>query len=88
MLDLAEAEGCTPSDALIEAMHDWVGKRRRQRGADDVPEAGASRTAQSSGGWRFRLHWLVRGLSRVGRRVIMVMSAQFRCASECWGSRS
>jgi len=27
---LAEAEGRTPSDALVEAMHDWVKKRRRE----------------------------------------------------------
>ncbi|MFI0742667.1 hypothetical protein ACH4PU_31990 [Streptomyces sp. NPDC021100] len=34
---LAEAEGRTPSDALIEAMHDWVDKKRRQRRAEDAP---------------------------------------------------
>lgn len=28
---LAAAEGRKPSDALIEAMHDWVDKKRRQR---------------------------------------------------------
>lgn len=38
---LAEAEGRTPSDALIEAMHDWVSKKRRQHGADDMPEPSA-----------------------------------------------
>jgi hypothetical protein len=30
---LAEADGRTPSDALIEAMHDWVKKKRRDRPA-------------------------------------------------------
>ncbi|MFD3779790.1 hypothetical protein [Streptomyces sp. NPDC058612] len=35
---LAETEGRTPSDALIEAMHDWVSKTRRKHGADDLPE--------------------------------------------------
>jgi hypothetical protein len=28
---LAASEGRTPSDALIEAMHDWVKKKRRER---------------------------------------------------------
>ncbi|WP_327071915.1 hypothetical protein [Kitasatospora sp. NBC_01302] len=31
---LAAAEQRTPSDALIEAMHDWVKKKRRERPAD------------------------------------------------------
>lgn len=30
---LAEAEERTPSDALVEAMHDWVKKKERERGA-------------------------------------------------------
>lgn len=32
---LAKAEERSPSDALIEAMHDWVKKKRRERGATD-----------------------------------------------------
>jgi hypothetical protein len=36
----------------------------------------------------FFVQLLVRGLLRVRRLVIMVMSAQFRCASECCGRRS
>lgn len=31
--ELAKEEGRSPSEALIEAMHDWVKKRRRTRGA-------------------------------------------------------
>ena len=31
---LAEAEERTPSDALVEAMHDWVKKKERERGAN------------------------------------------------------
>lgn len=31
---LAEAEERTPSDALVEAMHDWVKKKRRERGSE------------------------------------------------------
>ncbi|MFD8262587.1 hypothetical protein ACFV19_27565 [Streptomyces griseoluteus] len=38
---LTEAAGRTPSDAVIEAMHDWVNRRRCQHGTDDVSEAGA-----------------------------------------------
>jgi predicted transcriptional regulator len=30
---LAEVEERTPSDALIEAMHDWVKKKEREHGA-------------------------------------------------------
>jgi hypothetical protein len=30
---LAASEGRKPSDALIEAMHDWVDKKHRQRPA-------------------------------------------------------
>lgn len=30
---LARAEDRTPSDALIEAMHDWVKKKRRDKPA-------------------------------------------------------
>lgn len=29
---LAASEGRTPSDALIEAMHDWIDKRHRAAG--------------------------------------------------------
>jgi hypothetical protein len=32
---LAKAEERSPSDALIEAMHDWVKKKRREHGATD-----------------------------------------------------
>jgi predicted transcriptional regulator len=32
---LAEAESRTPSDALVEAMHDWVKKKEREHGAAD-----------------------------------------------------
>lgn len=32
---LAAAEDRTPSDALIEAMHDWIKKKRRERWALD-----------------------------------------------------
>lgn len=31
---LAKAEDRSPSDALVEAMHDWVKKKRRERGPD------------------------------------------------------
>ncbi|WP_020135006.1 hypothetical protein [Streptomyces sp. 351MFTsu5.1] len=31
---LAKAEERSPSDALIEAMHDWIKKKERERGAD------------------------------------------------------
>lgn len=31
---LAAADGRTPSDALIEAMHDWVKKKQRERTGD------------------------------------------------------
>ncbi|WP_245728050.1 hypothetical protein [Streptomyces vietnamensis] len=30
---LAKAEGRSPSEALIEAMHDWVRKKQRRRKA-------------------------------------------------------
>jgi hypothetical protein len=30
---LAESEERTPSDALIEAMHDWIKKKRREHGS-------------------------------------------------------
>lgn len=30
---LAKSEDRSPSDALVEAMHDWVKKKRRERGA-------------------------------------------------------
>ena len=30
---LATAEERTPSDALVEAMHDWVKKKEREHGA-------------------------------------------------------
>jgi hypothetical protein len=33
---LAEIEERTPSDALIEAMHDWVKKKERERAAGDA----------------------------------------------------
>lgn len=33
---LAAAEGRSPSDALIEAMHDWLKKKRRERPAPPV----------------------------------------------------
>jgi hypothetical protein len=36
---LAKAERRTPSDALIEAMHDWVAKRRRGQRAQDTDSA-------------------------------------------------
>lgn len=36
---LAEAEGRTPSDALIEAMHDWIEKKERQMGEEGGPGA-------------------------------------------------
>lgn len=36
----AKAAGRTRSDALIEAMHDWIKKKRRERAADaDLPDA-------------------------------------------------
>lgn len=35
---LAEAEERTPSDALIEAMHDWVKKKERERESTAPPE--------------------------------------------------
>lgn len=31
---LAEAEERTPSDALVEAMHDWVKKKERERAGE------------------------------------------------------
>jgi hypothetical protein len=36
---IARAEGRTPSDALIEAMHDWVAKKRRVDPAPPSPNA-------------------------------------------------
>lgn len=36
---LAEAEGRTPSDALIEAMHDWLRKKRGHAMARQPEEA-------------------------------------------------
>ncbi|MFE5614156.1 hypothetical protein [Streptomyces sp. NPDC056524] len=36
---LAAAENRSPSEALIEAMHDWVNKKRRQhKSAEDGPQ--------------------------------------------------
>lgn len=32
---LASAEERSPSDALIEAMHDWVKKKRRERATEE-----------------------------------------------------
>lgn len=32
---LAKAEDRSPSDALVEAMHDWVKKKRREQPADE-----------------------------------------------------
>lgn len=41
--ELAAAEERTPSDALIEAMHDWVKKKRREHAqAGDGPAVSAS----------------------------------------------
>lgn len=34
--EIAKAEGRTPSDALIEAMHDWVKKKRRAHDQSDA----------------------------------------------------
>ncbi|MFF3158487.1 hypothetical protein [Streptomyces sp. NPDC057910] len=37
---LARREERSPSDALIEAMHDWVKRKRRERAAEqEQPEA-------------------------------------------------
>jgi hypothetical protein len=33
---LAKSEERSPSDALVEAMHDWVKKKRRERAAGDA----------------------------------------------------
>jgi hypothetical protein len=33
--ELAAADDRTPSDALIEAMHDWIKKKRRERAASE-----------------------------------------------------
>jgi hypothetical protein len=52
------------------------------------PEAGAEWGHRHPVAGVFRVHRLVRGLLAVGRRVIMVMSAQFRCPSECSSNRS
>ncbi|MFJ4847521.1 hypothetical protein [Streptomyces sp. NPDC088733] len=38
--ELATAEERTPSDALIEAMHDWVKKKRKEQQATEQPESG------------------------------------------------
>lgn len=35
---LAAAEERTPSDALTEAMHDWIKKKQRERGAQPPAE--------------------------------------------------
>lgn len=40
--ELAAAEERTPSDALVEAMHDWIKKKRRERGSEGRPEGAAS----------------------------------------------
>jgi len=34
---LAASEGRNPSDALIEAMHDWVKKKQRENNVADTP---------------------------------------------------
>jgi hypothetical protein len=41
---LAKAEERSPSDALVEAMHDWVKKKRRERATE-----GDSRRSLSPG---------------------------------------
>ena len=33
LVALAAAEGRTPSDALIEAVHDWIKKKKREQAA-------------------------------------------------------
>lgn len=38
----AKASGRSRSDALIEAMHDWLRKRRRERAAAGQPDLGSS----------------------------------------------
>ncbi|MFF4090424.1 hypothetical protein ACFYY9_26610 [Streptomyces nigra] len=35
--ELAKSEERSPSDALIEAMHDWVKKKRRERATEGAP---------------------------------------------------
>lgn len=35
---LAKSEERSPSDALVEAMHDWIVKKRRERGAQPPTE--------------------------------------------------
>ncbi|MFD9223844.1 GIY-YIG nuclease family protein [Streptomyces sp. NPDC060064] len=35
--ELAAAEERSPSDALVEAMHDWVKKKRREQAAENPP---------------------------------------------------
>jgi hypothetical protein len=35
--ELAKSEERSPSDALIEAMHDWVKKKRRERATEGDP---------------------------------------------------
>lgn len=39
--ELATADGRTASDALIEAMHDWVAKKRRERARAQSSEPAA-----------------------------------------------
>ncbi|MFF6966336.1 hypothetical protein [Streptomyces anthocyanicus] len=39
---LAKSEERSPSDALIEAMHDWIKKKRRERATEGDP--GETRT--------------------------------------------
>jgi hypothetical protein len=36
--ELAKADGHTPSAALVEAMHDWIKKKRRERAASEPAE--------------------------------------------------
>ncbi|MFB6776466.1 hypothetical protein ACFCX0_03335 [Streptomyces sp. NPDC056352] len=35
---LAKAEDRSPSNALVEAMHDWINKKRRERAASEPGE--------------------------------------------------
>jgi hypothetical protein len=44
---LAKSEERSPSDALIEAMHDWVKKKRRERATEGDPRGALTPDGES-----------------------------------------
>lgn len=45
--ELAAAENRTPSDALTEAMHDWIKKKRRERASEVTPKRARATDGES-----------------------------------------